>query len=56
MREAEAGLPNPIHNQPGWHEIEGIDYFTSSQQAYDNLRIGRPSQKALQRERRQKKS
>ena len=53
-REAEAGLPNPIHHQPGWHAIEGIDYFTSSQQAYDNLRIGRPSQEALQRERRQK--
>ena len=54
IREAEAGLPNPIHNQPGWHEIEGIDYFTSSQQAYDNLRIGRTSQDALQRERRQR--
>ena len=53
-REAEAGLPNPIHHQPGWHDIEGIDYFTSSQQAYDKLRIGRPSQEALQRERRQK--
>lgn len=50
-REAETGLPNPIHHQPGWHEIEGIDYFTSSQQAYDNLRIGRPSREALQRER-----
>ncbi len=53
-REAEAGLTNPIHHQPGWHDVEGIDYFTSSQQAYDNLRIGRPSQEALQRERRQK--
>ncbi len=53
-REAEAGLPNPIHHQPGWHAIEGIDYFNSSQQAYENLRIGRPSQEALQRERRQK--
>lgn len=52
-REAETGLPNPIHNQPGWHDIEGIDYFSSSQQAYDNLRIGRPSQEALLRERAQ---
>lgn len=51
-REAATGLPNPIHHQPGWHEIEGIDYFTSSQQAYENLRIGRPSQAALQREQR----
>ena len=49
-REAATGLPNPIRHQPGWHEIEGIDYFTSSQQAYENLRIGRPSQAALQRE------
>ena len=51
MREAATGLPNPIHHQPGWHDIEGIDFFTSSQQAYDNLRIGRPSQEALERER-----
>ena len=55
-REAAKGLPNPIHHQPGWHDIEGIDYFTSSQQAYDNLRIGRPSQEALERERLQMKS
>ena len=53
-REEATGLPNPIHHQPGWHDIEGIDYFTSSRQAYDNLRIGRPSQEALQRERMQK--
>ncbi len=52
-REAESGLPNPIHHQPGWHDIEGIDYFTSSRQAYDNLRIGRPSVEALQQERAQ---
>ncbi len=50
-REAATGLPNPILKQPGWHDVEGIDYFTSSQQAYDNLRIGRPSQEALLRER-----
>jgi len=55
-REAATGLPNPIHHQPGWHDIEGIDYFTSSQQAYDNLRIGRPSQEALDRERSQMSS
>jgi arylsulfatase A-like enzyme len=41
-REAETGLPNPIYNQPGWHGIEGIDYFESSQQAYDTLHIGTP--------------
>ncbi|MCY3902064.1 MAG: sulfatase [Caldilineaceae bacterium] len=52
-REAATGLPNPIHHQPGWHDVEGIDYFTSSQQAYDNLRIGRPSREALQRQRAQ---
>ena len=55
-REAEAGLPNPIHHQPGWHDVEGIDYFTSSRQAYDNLRIGRPSVEALRRERSQMSS
>jgi len=55
-REAATGLPNPINHQPGWHDIEGIDYFTSSQQAYDNLRIGRPSQEALERERSQMSS
>ena len=41
-REAEVGLPNPILNQPGWHGTEGIDYFESSQQAYDTLHIGDP--------------
>ncbi|GIV79747.1 sulfatase-like hydrolase/transferase [Litorilinea aerophila] len=45
-REAETGLPNPILNQPGWHGREGIDYFTSSQQAYDTLHIGDPAQAA----------
>ena len=39
-RVAEVGLPNPIFNQPGWHGKEGIDYFTSSQQAFDSLHIG----------------
>jgi len=45
-REAETGLPNPILNQPGWHGKEGIDYFESSQQAYDSLHIGDPNQAA----------
>ena len=44
--EAETGLPNPIYNQPGWHGAEGIDYFTSSQQAYDMLHIGDPGEAA----------
>lgn len=41
-REAETGLPNPMYNQPGWHGCEGIDYFGSSQEAYDTLHIGDP--------------
>lgn len=45
-REAESGLPNPIHHQPGWHGDETVDYFTSSQQAYDTLHIGDPAQAA----------
>ena len=48
-REAETGLPNPIHHQGDWHGIKGVGPFTSSQQAYDNLRIGRASQEALLR-------
>ena len=39
-REKETGRVNPMYNQPGWHGTEGIDYFTSSQQAYDTLHIG----------------
>lgn len=46
-REAETGLPNPIHHQGDWHDIEGMGAFTSSQQAYDNLRIGRASRQVL---------
>ena len=45
-REAETGLPNPIYSQPGWHGDETVDYFTSSQQAYDTLHIGDPAQAA----------
>jgi hypothetical protein len=53
-RTGETGRPNPILDQPGWHGHEGIDYFTSSQQAYDTLHIGDPQQAAkLQSESRQ---
>ncbi|MFN2285071.1 MAG: sulfatase [Anaerolineae bacterium] len=45
-REAETGLPNPIHHQGDWHGHEGIGVFTSSQQAYDTLHIGDPTQAA----------
>ena len=43
-REAETGLPNPIHHQGDWHGTKGIGSFTSSQQAYDTLHIGDASQ------------
>ncbi len=39
-RETETGLRNPILHQEGWHGQEGIDYFSSSQEAYDTLHIG----------------
>ena len=45
-REAETGLPNPIHHQGDWHGHEGVGAFTSSQQAYDTLHIGDPKQAA----------
>jgi arylsulfatase A-like enzyme len=45
-REAETGLPNPIHNQGDWHGHEGIGPFKSSQQAYDTMHIGDPNQAA----------
>jgi arylsulfatase A-like enzyme len=45
-RTSETGRPNPILNQPGWHGAEGIDYFTSSEQAYETLHIGDPAQAA----------
>lgn len=45
-RERETGRPNPIFNQPGWHGHPEIDYFTSSQQAYDTLYIGSTRQAA----------
>jgi len=45
-REKETGLPNPIHNQGDWHGKEGVGPFKSSQQAYDSLHIGDPTQAA----------
>ncbi len=53
-REAETGNPNPIHNQPGWHGQKGVDYFESSQQAFDTLHIGSVQQaRKIQAEARQ---
>jgi len=43
-REQAAGRPNPMYNQPGWHGIPEIDYFESSEQAYEMLHIGDPEQ------------
>lgn len=45
-REKDTGLPNPIHHQGDWHGQEGVGAFTSSQQAYDTLHIGDPTQAA----------
>jgi len=45
-REAETGLPNPMHQQGDWHGQEGVGPFKSSQQAYDTLHIGDPKQAA----------
>ncbi len=45
-REQETGLPNPIHHQGDWHGHEGVGAFQSSQQAYDTLHIGDPTQAA----------
>jgi arylsulfatase A-like enzyme len=44
QREAETGLPNPMHHQGDWHGHEGVGSFTSSQQAYDTMHIGDASQ------------
>ncbi len=50
-RIKQTGHSNPILNQPGWHGHAGIDYFESSQQAYDTLHIGSAKKaKALQSE------
>jgi len=45
-REAETGLPNPIHHQGDWHGYAGVGAFASSEQAYDTLHIGDPAQAA----------
>jgi arylsulfatase A-like enzyme len=48
-REREEAITNPMLTQGSWHGTEGIGAFESSQQAYDTLYIGDPSQaKALQ--------
>ncbi|MBN1352537.1 sulfatase [candidate division KSB1 bacterium] len=45
-REAETGLPNPIHHQGDWHGHKGVGPFKTSQQAYDTMHIGDPGQAA----------
>jgi len=53
-REAETGLPNPMHTQGDWHGYEGVGPFKSSEQAYNTLHIGNPGEAArLQAEARQ---
>ena len=46
QREEETGLPNPIYHQGDWHGHEGVGSFKTSQQAYDTLHIGDPTQAA----------
>jgi arylsulfatase A-like enzyme len=41
-RAEETGQENPMYHQEGWHGLEGIAHFESSQQAYDMLHIGDP--------------
>jgi len=45
-RESETGKPNPMHHQGDWHGEEGVGPFKTSQQAYDTLHIGDPTQAA----------
>jgi len=45
-REAETGLPNPIHTQGDWHGHKGVGPFKTSEQAYNTLHIGDPGQAA----------
>ncbi len=45
-RKEETGLDNPIMNQGDWHGHEGVGPFKTSQQAYDTLHIGDPTQAA----------
>jgi len=55
-REKETGLPDPIYDQGDWHGHEGVGSFKTSQQAYDTLHIGDPTQAAkLQSESREEK-
>ena len=44
MRERKSKTLNPMYNQPGWHGNPDIEYFTSSEQAYETLHIGDPEQ------------
>jgi arylsulfatase A-like enzyme len=46
QREAETGLPNPIHHQGDWHGHDGVGAFKSSEQAYETLHIGDVTQGA----------
>ncbi len=43
-REQETGLKDPILTQGDWHGHDGVGAFKSSQQAYDTLHIGDPTQ------------
>src|SRR5712692_327048 len=46
QREKETGFENPMLTQGDWHGHRDIGPFTSSQQAYDTLHIGDPTQAA----------
>jgi len=46
QREEATGLANPIHHQGDWHGHEGVGAFKTSQQAYDTMHIGDPTQAA----------
>ena len=53
-REQETGLPNPMLTQGDWHGHAGVGAFKTSQQAYNTMHIGDPTQAAkLQAEARQ---
>jgi arylsulfatase A-like enzyme len=43
-REQATGLENPIFNAGDWHGHDGVNAFKSSQQAYDTLHIGDPTE------------
>jgi arylsulfatase A-like enzyme len=45
-RERETGMTNPMFTQGDWHGHEGVGPFKTSQQAYDTLHIGDPTQAA----------